>query len=180
MKASILFLYLALAGLSFAQEYPSTDHKWSVTTGQSVVLADASGAPVLTIDNNAAAVHLVQVLWSPDSKRVVVVEDYGRGSGLFAAWFDGKTWDKTVQTDEDGAAAIKQALSAAGGRLQAEARLARSWIDEKSVLIEGEFHFSSGASREFHYILEFTDSGGKRDRGGYLEGVIKGTHYELL
>jgi hypothetical protein len=42
---------------------------------------------LLTIDNNAAAAHLAQVLWSPDSKRVAVVEDYPRGSGVFAAWF---------------------------------------------------------------------------------------------
>ena len=64
---------------------------------------------MLTIDNNAAAAHLAQVLWPPDSKRVAVVEDYPRGSGLFAAWFDGKTWDKTLQKDEAGAAVIKQA-----------------------------------------------------------------------
>jgi hypothetical protein len=180
MKAFIVFLYFMLAGSLLAQKYPSPDQKWSVTTGQSVVLADSSGSPVLTIDNNAAAAHLVQVLWSPDSKRVVVVEDYGRGSGLLAAWFDGKTWDKTLQKDEDGAAAIKQAQGSAGGRLQAEARLAKSWIDEKSVLIQGELHFSNGNSRSYHYILEFTDQPGKRDKGGYLEGVIKGTHYELL
>ena len=104
MKASILFLYLALVGWSLAQKYPSPDQKWSVTSGQSVILADASDTLVLTLNNNAAAAHLVQVLWSPDSKRVVVVEDYGRGSGLFAAWFDGKTWDKTLQKDEAGAA----------------------------------------------------------------------------
>ena len=92
-----------------AQKYPSPAQKWFVTTGQSVVLAEASGSPELTIDNNAAAAHLAQVLWSPDSKRVAVVEDYPRGSGVFAAWFDGKTWDKTLQKDEDGAAVIKQA-----------------------------------------------------------------------
>jgi hypothetical protein len=181
MKASsIVFLSLALAGSLFAEKYPSPDQKWSVTTGQAVVLTDASGAPVLTIDNNAAAAHLVQALWAPDSKRVVIVEDYPRGSGVFAAWFDGKTWDKALQSDEDEAPAIKQAQGASGGRLQAEARLAKSWIDEKSVLIQGEFQFSSGNSREYHYILEFTDQPGKRDKGGYLEGVIKGTHYELL
>jgi hypothetical protein len=180
MKAPILFLYLALAGSLFAEKYPSPDQKWSVTTGQAVVLTDASGAPVLTIDNNAAAAHLVQALWSPDSRRVVVIEDYPRGSGVFAAWFDGKAWDKTLQKDEDGAAAIKQAQGSNGGRLQAEGRLAKSWVDEKNVLIEGELHFSNGNSRGYHYILEFTDQPGKRDKGGYLEGVIKGTHYELL
>jgi len=179
MKASILFLYLALVTSALAEKYPSPDQKWSVTTGQAVVLTDASGAPVLTIDNNAAAAHLVQALWAPDSKRVVIVENYPRGSGIFAAWFDGKSWDKTLQKDEDGAAAIKQAQGSRG-RLQAEARLAKSWIDEKSVLIQGEFQFSNGNSRAYHYILEFTDQPGKRDQGGYLEGVIKGTHYELL
>jgi hypothetical protein len=158
MKASsIVFLYLALAGSLFAEKYPSPDQKWSVTTGQAVILTDASGAPVLTIDNNAAAAHLVQALWSPDSKRVVVIEDYPRGSGVFAAWFDGKSWDKTLQKDEDGAAAVKQAQGSGGGRLQAEGRLAKSWIDGKSVLIQGELQFSSGNSRAYHYILEFTD-----------------------
>jgi hypothetical protein len=48
------------------------------------------------------------------------------------------------------------------------------------VLIEGELQFSNSDSRSYHYILEFTDQPGKRDKGGYLEGVIKGTHYELL
>jgi hypothetical protein len=180
MKAAILLLYVALAASALAEKYSSPDQKWSVTTGQAVVLTDASGAPVLTIDNNSGGAHLVQALWSPDSKRVVVIEDYSRGSGVFAAWFDGKTWYKALQSDEDEAAAIKQAQGSSGGRLQAEARLAKSWIDEKNVLIQGELHFSNGNSRGYHYILEFTDQPGKRDKGGYLEGVIKGTHYELL
>jgi hypothetical protein len=60
---------------------------------------------------------LVQALWSPDSKRVVVIEDYPCGSSVFAAWFDGKSWDKSLQKDEDGAAAIKQAQGSSGGRL---------------------------------------------------------------
>jgi hypothetical protein len=36
-------------------------------------------------------------------------DNYPRGSGVFAAWFDGKTWDKTLQKDKDGAAVNKQA-----------------------------------------------------------------------
>jgi hypothetical protein len=110
-----------MAGSALAQKYPSPAQRWFVTTGQSVVLADASGSPVLAIDDNAAAAHLAQVVWSPDSKRVAVVEDYLRGSGVFAAWLNGKTWDKTLQKDEDGAAVIKQAqgfvfVSVAGHR----------------------------------------------------------------
>ena len=54
-----------MAGSALAQKYPSPAQKWFVTTGQSVVLADASGSPVLTIDNDAAAVQLVQVVWLP-------------------------------------------------------------------------------------------------------------------
>ena len=109
-----------------------------------------------------------------------MIEDYARGSAVCTAWFDGKTWDKSLQSDEDEAVAIKQAQGSNGVRLQAEARLAKSWIDEKNVLIEGEVHFSNGNSRGYHYIPEFTDQPGKRDKGGYLEGVIKGTQYELL
>ena len=54
---------------------------------------------LLTIDNNAAAAHLAQVLWSPDSKRVAVVEDY-----------PARLWRVCgLVLDEDGAAVIKQA-----------------------------------------------------------------------
>jgi hypothetical protein len=175
----VLSSYLLLASSALADSYPSPDSKWSVSTGNAVTLNDASGSPVLTIIKNTGGATLIQPLWSPDSKRVVVIEDYPRGSAVCAAWFDGKTWDKALQSDEDEAAAIKQAQGS-NGRLQAEARLAKSWIDEKSVLIQGELQFSSGNSRGYHYILEFTDQPGKRDKGGYLEGVIKGTHYELL
>ena len=182
MKPSFLVLlsYLLLASQALADSYPSPDNKWSVSTGNAVTLNDASGSPVLTIVKNTGGAKLIQPLWSPDSKRVVVIEDYARGSAVCAAWLDGKTWDKALQSDEDEAAAIKQAQGSSGGRLQAEERLAKSWIDERNVLIEGELHLANGNSRGYHYILEFTDQPGKRDKGGYLEGVIKGTHYELL
>ena len=63
----------------------------------------------------------------------------------------------TAAIQEDGASAIKQAQGFSGCRLQAEARLAKSWIDDKSVLIQGDLQFSSGNSRGYHYILEFID-----------------------
>src|SRR5689334_2054911 len=89
-----------------ANTIPSPDGQYHVTTGRTVEVTDVTGQPVLELVRDTNGAKRIEVAWSPDSMRLVVVEDYARGSGVFAAWHAGSTWHKSIEDDDhdDGAA----------------------------------------------------------------------------
>src|SRR5690349_8570026 len=103
MKLQLIFGALLLGALSArAETIPSPDRQFTVTTGDQIEVTDAT-VPVLTLVRSTTGVKRIEGAWSPDSRRVVVVEGYARGSGVFGAWHNGSTWHKTLE-DDDGEA----------------------------------------------------------------------------
>jgi hypothetical protein len=162
----------------WAKSIPSPDGRYRVQVGATVEVVDSSGQSVLLVDKDVAGVQRVEVSWSPDSSRVVVAENFGRGSGIFAAWREGPAWHKTLESDEDQAGVIKAAQRQGLGRLVADQRTLGNWVSTNALTVKGEMTFSGGKRAAYTYTLEFEASPrGNLDRGGYEEGVIRGRNF---
>ena len=151
---------------------------------------------MLVLSNNTAGAIRVEVAWAPDSRKVAMVEDWPRGSAVFAAWTDTPeqtlldrdvspprpdVWHKTLQADADEKAIIHQAEQEFGGRLVSENRVFAGWLSPDAIRVKGEMHFSSGKSCAYQYTLHFlTNAASHLDKGGYEEGVIVGRDHKLL
>jgi hypothetical protein len=169
---------LLLTPLSvWALETRSPDGEFDVKVGASVTLEDATGKTVLVLDRDTRGIRKIDLNWSDDSRKVVVVENAGRGSSVLAAWREGATWHKTLELDSDLAGVTARAQALRGGRLVSENRSAGQWISPNEVTIFGDMLFSSGAHAQYSYTLRFTTGPTRIDRGGYEEGAIKGVNY---
>jgi hypothetical protein len=159
-----------------ADQIASPDRKAGVVTGQSIRVVDASGKE-LVLDRDTTGMQRAQVSWSPDSRRVVVAENFGRGSGIFGAWRDGKSWHKAVQSDADAREVIRKAESLGGGRVVAEQRYVQDWINPDECTVIGTMTLSNGRKVAYTYKLRFTSGPVSLSKGGYEEGAIKGDDY---
>jgi hypothetical protein len=194
-----LFITAAMcaAALSHARDIASPDGKYVVRAEATISLIDVkSGQTLLVLSNNTAGATRVEVAWAPDSRKVAMVEDWPRGSAVFAAWTDTPeqtlldqgmsrprpdVWHKTLQADADEKAIIHQAEQEFGGRLVSENRVFAGWLSPDAIRVKGEMHFSSGKSCAYQYTLHFLTNGvGHLDKGGYEEGVIVGRDHKLL
>lgn len=163
-----------------AGSLPSPDGRYTLITQPIVRVVDSSGATVLVLDKDTTGLRHIESTWSPDSKRVVVAEDYDRGSGVLAAWHQGDAWHRAVESDSD-VSPLLHGLERQGlGRLTAEHRgLAPEWNSDRSIGVHGEFIFQNGQRVPYTYVLRFTAGSGRLSRGGYEEGAIKGVDYQV-
>jgi hypothetical protein len=94
------------------------------------------------------------------------------------AWNDGSAWHKTLQTDE---IPVTQLSGAAGlsGRVVAEQRTLGEWTSPDALTVRGELTVSGGQTVAYAYTLGFVAGTGTRDRGGYEEGVLRVTNYQV-
>jgi len=171
---------LMLTALSVhARNVTSPDGRFAVRAEAEILLIDSAGEPLLTLIRNTAADTRVEVAWSTDSRRVVIVENTARSCDIIAAYQDAGVWHKTIELDSDQAALIRQAQLDVGGRLVSEQQTLGQWVSETAVQVHGTMTFSSGHHVAYQYVLEFGTGPGRLDRGGYEEGVIRGVRYQL-
>ena len=200
MKRTLLITAaMLIAALSQARDIRSPDGKYAVRAEQTITLVDLqTGQTLLVLSDDTTGATRVEVAWAPDSRKVAMVEDYPRGSAVFAAWTDmpnptlldqamrsrpnrPAVWHKTLQADADERAIIHRAEQEFSGRLVSENRVFAGWISPDAIRVKGEMHFSSGKRCAYQYTLYFvTNTVGHLDKGGYEEGVIVGRDHRLL
>jgi hypothetical protein len=181
MKTTLLLAAICVAVIAQARDVRSPDGKYAVRADATITLVDlASGNTLLVLSNDTQALTRVEVAWSPDSRKVAMVENARRGSAVFGAWTDGSVWHKTLQ-GEDEKSIISQAERLFGGRLVAENRVFNGWTSPDSIRVKGQMQFSSGRRCLYEYTLHFiTNAVTHLDRGGYEEGAIVGRDHRLL
>jgi hypothetical protein len=163
-----------------ALQTASPDGQFEVKTGpSSIEVLNASGEPVLLLQKRTIGNPRVEVAWSPDGRRVVVAENFPCGSEVLAAWREGNVWHRGLEGDE-GLEGLGRALQRQGlGRVVAEHRTLKGWVSPDALEVTGEMTLSGGRRVAYAYTLRFVSAPGHLDRGGYEEGVIKGTNYRL-
>jgi hypothetical protein len=111
---------------------------------------------------------------------VVVVENGPRvGSGIVAAWKD-RAWHKTIESETEVGTLIRSQLAKNRSRLVSEQRKLAGWLTPTQVLVRGELTFTNGLKCRYGYTLEFHEVEGHLDRGGYEEGQLVASNYQLL
>jgi hypothetical protein len=178
----LFFNILATLGITLAAHSETTfspDGKFGIKMEkQAVEIVDSSDQAVLVLDKDVTGIRQLSIAWSADSSRVVIAEDFDKGSGIFAAWKDGSAWLKSVQMDSDAAPMIKAVTHQVGGHLVSESRTLGPWISDTKIHVDGQMTFSTAKRFKYSYTLQFLPLLNQpMDRGGYLENVIKGTNY---
>jgi hypothetical protein len=158
----------------------SPDRQFAVAVGSDLTIVDSSSQPLLTLVQNTAGDTSIQVGWSPDSQRVVVVETSGRGSDIVAAWREDNTWHRTIELDGDLAQVIRQGEQARGGRLVADTRTLGGWISNNALQVHGEMTFSGNQKYDYSYTLEFVHGPTTLSHGGFEDGAIVGRNFQIL
>jgi hypothetical protein len=178
LGACSAWLWLHVASAS-AGSLPSPDGRYTLITQPIVRVVDASGDTVLVLDPDTAGLRHIESSWSPDGRRVVVVEDFNRGSGVLAAWREGNAWHRAVESDR-GYKSFVQALEHRGlGQLVIEHRGLSEWVSNDSIRVHGDLVFRGDHHVPYAYVLHFTEGSGTLSRGGYEQGVLKGTGYRV-
>jgi hypothetical protein len=125
-----------------AKSITSPNGQFSVQTDGNIQLV-ANGQPFLMIVQSTRGDTNIQVAWNSDSRKVVIVENTSRGSGVVAAFTeDGINWKKTLEMDKDASELIRQAQAKVGGRLLSERRNLAGWISPNEIQVTGELVFS--------------------------------------
>src|ERR1700682_5049731 len=180
-----------------ARNVLSPDGNYAISTESSIRLLDLTDQPILVLAEDTTGATRVEVAWSPDSHKVVVIIDYPRGSAVLAAWTDSmrtmidkafsgnlqkvSPWHKTLELDQDAAGFIRLSEQKAGGRLVSENRVGQGWLSSGSYKIRGWMKFSSGRRLSYKYILEFRlNAVPQLDKGGFEEGELIGKGYHNL
>lgn len=181
-KAMIVCAASALLTFALqARDLPSPDGKYAIRAEAEVSLVDASGQVLLVLARETSSVQKVEVLWSPDSRKVALVEGYLRGSVVIGAWVDQAVWRKTIQVDQDQVPIVRRAEKTVGGRLTKEERSFNGWASMSAINVKGTMVLGGSRICHYGYVLEFkTNEPGKLDRGGFEEGVIVGKDYKFL
>jgi hypothetical protein len=178
---SIALVWLTTTAWTHAAGTESPDGQFLIRAGDSLVVQNAAGEPVLVLTKMGGAKQ-VQVAWSPDSQRVVVITNFGEGSAVFGAWREGNTWHKTLELDSD-LSPVTKAIQSNGGRVVSESRSLGQWIARDAVTVRGEMISRGNKSWLYTYTLHFASGGSQSytlDRGGYEEGALVGKDFQML
>ena len=161
------------------KQIPAPDGSYSLEISDEVRVVNSGGSPSLTLASNLEGVQRIDAKWSPDSRRVVVVISYTRGSGVEAAYLDGSGWHKALQPDTDLPTDELTRQAGVSGRLVSQSCRLGDWLDSQRIRVTGELIFSGQKKVPYGYTLAFTGEPGHLDRGGFEEGVIKGIEYHV-
>jgi hypothetical protein len=161
------------------RDTPAPNGSYVLEIHDQIQLVDRRGLSLLTFTKNLEGVQSVDAKWSPDSRRVVVVVNYGRGSVIEAGYFDGSSWHKTLEPDTDLPVNELARQGDASGRLVAEHCLLGEWLDPDRIAVSGELIFSGQKRVLYAYTLVFTCGPTRLDPGGFEEGAIKGAGYHV-
>jgi hypothetical protein len=158
---------------------PAPDGSYGLEISDEVRVVNSGGSASLTLASNLEGVQRVDAKWSPDSRRVVVVISYARGSGVEAAYLDGSGWHKALQPDTDLPTDALARQAGVSGRLVSQSCSLGDWLDSRRIRVTGELIFSGQKKVPYAYTLVFTGEPSHLDRGGFEEGVIKGVEYHV-
>jgi hypothetical protein len=161
------------------KQIPAPDGAYVLEISEAIRVVNSGNSSSLTLATNLEGVHRVDAKWSPDSRRVVVVISYTRGSGVEAAYIDGSGWHKALQPDTDLPTDELTRQAGASGRLTSQSCRLGDWLDSRRIRVTGELIFSGQKKVPYEYTLVFTSEPGRLDRGGFEEGVIKGIEYRV-
>lgn len=148
MKTQTLAILGALAITAQARDIWAPDKSALIEAGSSVALVD--GKTDLTLIHNANLAKKIEVSWSPDSKKVLVIESFARGSGVFGAYHDNYGWHKVSEPDSD----MAKIAGESNGGIIAESRSLKEWNE-----IQGDMTFRNGRCKRFKYSLRWTPEG---------------------
>jgi hypothetical protein len=161
------------------QHIPAPNGSYVLKISDQIQITDPNGSNLLTIARNLEGVQSVDANWSPDSRRVVIVINYSRGSVIEAAYFDGTSWHKTLEPDANLPVNELARQGGASGRLIAEHCRLGKWLDSERITVLGELIFSGQKRVPYQYTLVFTGAPVRLDSGGFEEGTIKGVGYHV-
>jgi hypothetical protein len=187
MRISLIsVLAIALvSNLSWAEsrlepkQVPAPDGSYNLEIGDEIRVLNSGGSPSLTLASNLEGVQRVDAKWSSDSRRIVVVISYARGSGVEAAYLDGSGWHKALQPDTDLPTDELARQAGVSGRLVSQSCRLGDWFDPRRIRITGQLVFTGQKTVPYGYTLVFTGEPGHLDHGGFEEGVIKGVEYHV-
>jgi hypothetical protein len=181
LKAKLTLLtstLFSLASIASADTLPSPDGQYTLKTGQGIEITDSSGQPVLTLVDHLAGSDRLEVAWSADSKRVVVATNAGRGSAVLAAWHDGPAWHKTIEQEQDSARFVGWLKARVHSDIVSEHRELEGWTGPDALTVKCKVTFERGLSIQYQYLLTFTSSQVRLDRGGFEEGAVKASDFK--
>jgi hypothetical protein len=196
---------LLIAALCQAREVRSPNGSYAIRTENSISLLDLeSGSTLLVLDRDASGESRVEVAWAPNSMKVVIVENDGRGSVVLGAWTDERsvpadmasdpqflkgpsdvvgrpaTWHKAIQEDNE-RAIFSEAQRRFGGLVIAESRMFAGWISNDAIKVKGEIRLSSGKRCAYQYVAQFNPKVvGHLSKAGFKQGVLVGRDHQLL
>ena len=161
----------------------SPDGKWSIQTTRektlpAVALLNSGGRPQVVIDRDTTGSKRLTAGWSPDSQKVVLLDQAPLGSGITAAWYDGTRWHASVESDSDLEQAQQLARSQGiNGQLKAEQRTLGNWISGDTVQIQGTLRYLGGQEFSYSYNLQIVPGSYPMNRGGFETGGLKATAF---
>jgi hypothetical protein len=158
----------------------SPDQQFALEVGNDLTIVDSSHQSVLTLAQNTAGDINIQVGWSPDSQRVIVVETSGRGSDIMAAWIEDGVWHRTIELDSDLITVIRQGKQALGGRYIADKRTLGGWISNTAIQVHGQMTFSGNRMYDYTYTLDFVNGPITLSPGGFEDGKLVGHNFQTL
>src|ERR1700751_2919510 len=115
------------------KQVPAPDGSQVLEIGDAIRVVNSGGSSSLTLASNLEGVQRVDAKWSPDSRRVVVVISYTRGSGVEAAYMDGSGWHKAVQPETDLPTDELYRQAAGSGRLVSQSCRLGGWVGLRRV-----------------------------------------------
>jgi len=178
--ASLFVSNLAWAVNSLTpQRIPAPNNSSALEISDGIRVVDSGGSSLVTLTSDLEGVQQVDAKWSADSRLVVVVISYNRGSGVEAAYFDGSSWHKTLQSDSDLPVDELSRQGGTSGRLIAQHCRLGDWLDPRRITVTGDLIFPGQKRVAYGYTLIFTGGPVYLDRGGFEEGAIKGIGYHV-
>lgn len=176
-RCAIFAAWLLAALSARAETVALPDGRFSVQAGPGLDLVDAAGQRLILLDQDTSRVRQLEVSWSPDSQRVVLLEKTDRGSVVLAAWQAGAAWRKAFQTGP--MPGLTELVTRSGSHLVSERRTLGHWLSETAITMAGELRFADGSRHAYRYTLTFVPSPAPLNRGDDQEGAIIGTDYQF-
>lgn len=169
-----------MATLVHSRQIWSPDRTARIEANESLDLFDEHTQTMLTIIPQTRGTNEIHVEWSRNSQKVVIAQDLGKGSVVYGAWYDGRVWHKTIQTEQDFSPVVRVIEQMAHSTVESESRKFIGWTGPDTVRVQGTLRLRNGKQVVYEYRLAFVAQTGRYDRGGYEEGVITSSEYKTL
>jgi hypothetical protein len=194
MKHILLLILLLVPGryCQAAKQVDSPDGAWTLKqmplktlTGDATqgigVFATSGGEAAATIPvKTLNCVTGITIRWSPDSRKVAVVERFPRGTLITAAWFDGEKWYSTIQEDRDLDTLLAKAEEIGSKKhgYKTETADLGKWVYSDTIEVNGVLGYLGYRDVSYSYHIEIVP-GSYPVSGGYEVGALKYSDYHV-